>query len=421
MDNNGQVYLPEERNKERRKNVPLRILVIALIILLGAGMAVYLKKSAPVAGKAQPKKQAQLVEVVSFETQIRRLPVPAHGQVIAARHLSLSPEVSGRIVELNPAFEAGARLRAGTLVCRIDPRDYEIDVALKEAALQKAQATLEIEQGQQRIARTEWEMYQQSENGTADGGGNSTDNLSADLVLRKPELKQAQAEVDNARAALKQARLNLQRTEIRLPFDALVVDETIEEGSYVSAQGEIATLVGTERFWITATLPVADLQWVDMAGKGDNPEARVRVYLPNSSHTREGQIVRLLGNLSDEGRMAQILVAVTDPLDMDEQPHARNPLLLGAYLQLNLPGKVIKGVTALPRAAVHNGNQIWIATPEGTLDVREIEPLRRTRDKIYIQGGLDPEEKVITSTLAYAVEGMAVKENAPMPRDRAAE
>jgi len=421
MNNNGQVYFPEERNKKRRKNVPLRIFVIALILLLGVGVALYLKKSAPVASKAQPKKQARLVDIASFETQTLRLPVPAHGQVIAARRLSLSSEVSGRIVELNPAFETGARLRAGTLVCRIDPRDYTIDIALKKAALQKAQAALEIELGQQRIARTEWEMYQQGEKGRSNAGTSSVASSSPDLVLRKPELKQAQAEVENARAALEQARLNLKRTEIRLPFDALVVDENVEEGSYVSAQGEIATLVGTDTFWITATVPVADLQWVDMEGDRDHPDTRVRVHLPNSSHTREGQIVRLLGNLSDEGRMAQILVAVTDPLDLDGQPHARNPLLLGAYLQLDLPGKEIKGVTALPRATVHNGNQIWIATPEGTLNVREIEPLRRTMDKIYIQDGLDPEEKVITSTLAYAVEGMTVKENARKPLNKAAE
>lgn len=421
MNNSGQVYLPEERNKKRRKNVPLRILVIALILLFGVAVAVYLKKSAPVASKAQPKKQARLVEIASFEPQTRRLPVSAHGQVIAARRLSLSPEVSGRIVELNPAFETGARLRAGTLVCRIDPRDYAIDIVLKKAALQKAQAALEIEQGQQRIAHTEWEMYQQGEKGRSTVDTSSVVSSSPDLVLRKPELKQAQAEVENARAALEQARLNLKRTEIRLPFDALVVEENVEEGSYVSAQGEIANLVGTDTFWITATVPVADLQWVDMEGDRAHPDTQVRVHLPNSSHTREGQIVRLLGNLSDEGRMAQILVAVTDPLDLDEQPHARNPLLLGAYLQLELPGKEIEGVIALPRVTVHNGNQIRIATPEGTLNVREIEPLRRTRDKIYIQGGLDPEEKVITSTLAYAVEGMAVKENARMPRDKAAE
>jgi RND family efflux transporter MFP subunit len=323
------------------------------------------------------------------------------------------------VVELNPAFEVGAKLRAGTLVCRIDPRDYEIDIALKEAALQKAQAALEIEQGQQRIARTEWEMYQQGENREGDAPDTSADISEYDLVLRKPELKQAQAEVENARAALEQARLNLARTEIRLPFDALVVDENIEEGSYVSAQGDIATLVGTDIFWITATLPVADLQWVDMEGDGE--DAHVRVHLPNASHTRRGQIVRLLGDLSEEGRMAQILVAVTDPLDLEKQPHARNPLLLGAYLQLDLPGKKVEGVTALPRAAVHNGNQIWIATPDGTLEVREIEPLRRTRDEVYIQDGLESEEKVIISTLAYAVEGMAVKENAPIEQDRNAE
>ncbi|MCA1796376.1 MAG: hypothetical protein LC645_02340, partial [Geobacteraceae bacterium] len=171
MNQNGQAYLPEQQHNKRRKNVPLRILVIVIILVLGGGVGVYLKKSAPVAGKTQPSKQARLVEVAHYETETRRLPVPAHGQVIAARHLSLSSEVSGRIVEMNPAFETGARLRAGTLVCRIDPRDYEIDIALKEAALQKAQAALEIEQGQQRIARTEWEMYQREEHGLDSAGG----------------------------------------------------------------------------------------------------------------------------------------------------------------------------------------------------------------------------------------------------------
>lgn len=419
MNENEQADLPEQQHNNKRKNVPLRILVIFLILVLGGGVAVYLKKSAPVAGKAQPQKQARLVEVATFDAQTRRLPVPAHGQVVGARRLSLSPEVSGMVMELNPAFEAGACLRAGTLVCRIDPRDYEIDVALKEAALQKAQAAFEIEQGQQRIARTEWEMYQQSENGNTADGENSTGFLSEDLVLRKPELKQARAEVENARAALKQARLNLQRTEIRLPFDALVVDENIEEGSYVSAQGQIATLVGTDTFWITATLPVTDLKWVAMPGEDETQDTLVGVHIPHSSRMRRGRIVRLLGNLSEEGRMAQILVAVDDPLHLQELPHLRNPLLLGAYLELDLPGKEIKGVTELPRAAVHNGNQIWIATPEETLDVRTIEPLRRTTDKVYIQDGLEG-DKVIVSTLAYAVDGMAVKVNTPQ-QDRGAE
>lgn len=421
MNNNGQGDLPEEAKNKRRKNVPLRILVIVLILVFGGIVAVYLKKSAPVAGKMQPKKQARLVEVASFETRTQRLRVPAHGQVIAARRLNLSPEVSGRIVELNPAFETGARLRAGTLVCRIDPQDYEIDIALKEAALQKAQAALEIEQGQQRIAQSEWEMYQKDNSRRADNDRINAGITSADLVLRKPELQQAQAEVENARAALKQAHLNLQRTEIRLPFDALVVDESIEVGSYVSAQGEIATLVGTDKFWITATLPVEDLQWVEMNEDGDNLDMQVRVHLPNSSHTRRGQIVRLLGNLSDKGRMAQILVAVEDPLHLQQSAQKRNPLLLRTYLQLDLPGKEVAGVIALPRATVHNGNQVWIATPDGTLEVREIEPLRRTRDKIYIQDGLDSGEKVITSTLAYAIDGMEVKENTSMPQDGAAE
>ena len=411
MNSSGQPYQPAERNKKRRKNVPLRIIVIALILGAGVGLALFLKKTAPVAGRAQPKKQARLVDVTTLESHDISLRVTAYGQVEPSRQLSLMPEVSGRIVELNPDFEAGACLPAGTLVCRIDPRDYELDVAEKKAALQKAQAALDLELGQQQIARTEWEMYQQR--GVGDIVPSSP---SADLVLRKPELQQARAEVENAGVALEQARLDLERTEILLPFDALVLEEHVEQGSYVGAQTEMATLVATGTFWITAAVPVADLQWISMAGESDEA---VLVYPQGGDRVRSGHIVRLLGNLTDEGRMAQILVAVPDPLELTKDVDTRIPLLLGTYLKLELPGKQLSHAMALPRALVHNGNEVWIAAPDGTLEIRRIEPLRRDVDKVYIDSGIQSGEKVITSNLAYAVEGMAIKENIPLNKNEA--
>lgn len=390
-------------NSPAKKNVPLRVLIIVIILAVGVGVAVFLKKTAPHAKKVAPVKQAQLVNVQQVVREDARAQVYSYGTVIASRTVVLKSQISGQVVDLNPKFDVGACLPMATPVLHIDPRDYQLEINRQQAALKKAQATLALEQGQQGVARHEWQMYQQD---------NATSFESAALALREPYLRQAEAEVAAAQAVLAQAQLALERTAITLPFDALVLSKEVEVGAQLVAQGAVATLVATDTFWLEVSVPVAQLSWLELPGVNSSVGASAQVTTPSLSHPRSGRVVRLLGNLEEGGRMARLLIAIIDPLDKNKPLGQRQPLLLGDYVDVVLDGRDLNDVIVLSRNTLHDGNQVWVAQADNTLTIRTIEILWKDRTQIYIghgADGLQAGDRVIVSDLSAAVEGMAIR------------
>lgn len=390
-------------NRPTKKNVPLRLLIIIIILVAGASVAVFLKKTAPHAKKVAPVKQAALVNVQQVVREDSRAQIYSYGTVIAARTVVLKSQVSGQVIASNPQFDVGACLPQATPVLQIDPRDYQLDIDRQQAALKKAQAILALEQGQQGVAQHEWQMYQQN---------NGTSTQSSALALREPYLRQAEAEVASAQAGLAQAQLALERTEIMLPFDALVLSKEVEVGGQLVAQGTVATLVATDTFWLEVSIPVVQLSWLKLPGVNSSIGAPAQVFTPSLTQPRSGQVVRLLGDLEKGGRMARLLIAINDPLDKKKPLGQRQPLLLGDYVDVVLEGRSLSHVVVLSRNAVHDGDQVWIAQADNSLTIRTVEILWKDRSHVYIGAGaegLQAGELVIISDLAAAVEGMAIR------------
>lgn len=394
-------------NMRSKKNVPLRVLIIVIILAFGIGVAVFLKKTAPHAKKVAPVKKAQLVNVQQVVGENARAQIHSYGTVMAARTVILKSQVSGEVVDLNPQFDVGACLPLATPVLQIDPRDYQFELNRQQAALKKAQATLALEQGQQGVARHEWQMYQQH---------NEISSQSPALALREPYLRQAEAEVASAQAGLDQAQLALQRTAIKLPFDALVLTKEVELGGQLVAQGTVATLVATDTFWLEVSIPVAQLSWLELPGVNSSVGAQAQVTTPSLSHPRSGHVVRLLGNLEEGGRMARLLIAINDPLEKKKPLDQRQPLLLGDYVDVVLDGRPLNDVIVLSRNAVHDGNQVWVAQADNTLTIRTVEIVWKDRTHVYIassDAGLHAGDQVVVSDLPAAVEGMAIRVDSP--------
>lgn len=383
-----------------KKNVTLRVLIIVIILGLGFGVAVFLKKTAPVAQKMAPVKQAQLVETRLAERGSAQVSIVGYGQVVAARQITLKSQVAGQVTAVNAQFDIGACLSANSEVVQIDDRDYQHDVARQHAALQKAEAALAIEQGQQDVARREWLFYQQGADSAAD---------SAALALREPYLRQAEAERLAAQAALHQAELALERTRIRVPFAALVLSKEVDLGAQLAAQGAVATLVATDQFWVEVVVAVDQLPWLAVPGVTSGLGAHAEVRLTGSDVTRSGQVIRLLGDLHEGGRMARLLVAIADPLDLQKPVGQRRPLLLGDHVEVTLVGRTLPEVVTVERALLRNGNQVWVATPQMTLSVRTVEIDWKDRESVYVSAGLDAGDALVVSDLPTAVDGMALR------------
>jgi multidrug resistance efflux pump len=157
---------------------------------------------------------APVVEVVAAEeVPVERI-VEAFGTVVPARQVEILPEVSGRVIEFHPALEPGGIIPGGETLIKIDPEEYELALARAQAGLAEAEADLQVEQGRQIVAQREWDLF---------GKDWAESREDEALALREPQLRQAEARIASASSLVKQAELDLRRTEIKAPFDVLVL------------------------------------------------------------------------------------------------------------------------------------------------------------------------------------------------------
>ncbi len=373
-----------------------RLVLIALVLGAAVALTFWMLGSKP-KSKPRPKaRTAPLVEVAPVRFDAHSIRIPAMGTVIAARDLELRPEVSGRIIELSDSFEPGGLFARGELLLRLDPRDYELEVTRRQSALERAQSELLLEQGNQIVARREMEFL----------GQNVSPEEEA-LMLRQPQLLSLQAAVASARADLKRARLDLSRTELRAPFNAVVVEKVAELGGELSGGSQVARLAGTDAFWVEASIPVNQLSFMDIPGAS----AQVRLSLNGQSRqSRIGRVIRRLPALEQQGRMARILVEIIDPLELAAKKGAE--LLLGSYVHLEIVGRPLDRALELPRELLRDRQSLWVLAPDGTLDIRPVEIAFRNPDHVLISGGVQDGESIIVSDLSAPVQGMPLRAGA---------
>jgi multidrug efflux pump subunit AcrA (membrane-fusion protein) len=212
-------------NKETSSMNWKKTLLISLMILLTGAVTVFVifrtEPKAKIGGAT--KQTAMLVDVVEVERGNYRPEIVTTGTVIPAKDIVLSPRVSGEVMEISSNFTPGGFVKKGEVLLRIDHADYQNALKLRESELLQAEADLNIEMGRQNVAQKDLELLEEELAGE-----------DKSLVLREPQLNAAKSRVDAAQAAVEQARLDLQRTTIRAPFDAHILSRSVNAGSQVS-------------------------------------------------------------------------------------------------------------------------------------------------------------------------------------------
>jgi multidrug efflux pump subunit AcrA (membrane-fusion protein) len=252
--------------------------------------------------------------------------------------------------------------------------------------------------GFQEVAQREWSLL---------NAGQPADPADEELALRKPHLAKARSDLAAARAELEQAKLNLSRTDIKVPFNALVKTKYVEIGSQVSTQDALAELVGTDEYWVRVSLPVDRLRWIRIPKKRSETGAPATVHY--RGHRRSGHVIRLLGDLEPQGRMARILISIKDPLGTGGQAPDQAPLLIGEYVRVEIQGHRLPNVYRLPRTALRDNSTIWLVASDGTLQIKSVDTVWRDEQSVLIDDQIDPGDRLVISDLAAPVDGMPVE------------
>jgi len=382
-------------------SIVFRYLLPLAVLAVGGAAAYYLLTSAPEVERTSAPPQAPVVQVVAPERGPFARRVEAFGSVRPAEEVTIAPEVSGRVVEIHDDLEPGGLIGAGEVLIRIDPEEYELALAEAEGALAEAEAALEVERGRQRVAEREWELF---------GKDLPDAELGRELALREPQLRQAEARIQSARSMVKQAELQLKRTTVRAPFDAIVLEESVDLGQLLNVGEEVASLAGTSAFWVLASIPADRLGAVLEAAESGEQTVRVYSDVDQSAGQgpRPGRLVRHLGQVDTEGRMAQVLVEIADPLHLEHDADSF-PLPLNSYVRVAIDAGTIEGVAGIPRRSMRENSEVWVADAKDTLAVRPVDVVWRQGDEIAVKDTLAPDDQLIVSAVGDPLPGMALR------------
>ncbi len=391
----------------RLMSVFVRGVLPVVVIVIGTIGAAQLVRTTPHARQRPGRRSATLAQTRTVERTAEPVIVEAMGTVIAARQVVLQSQVSGTVVELNPSCIPGGQMKAGEVVLVVDPAEYEAALDFAEATLARRRAELQS---------AEWELTRLRD-------------LEARQAVNKKELADgrtakavAEAEVAAARALLEQARLDLSRTTLRAPFNGIITNETVDLGAQVTPQTQLATLVGTDEYWLQVSIPVDRLKWIAVSQADGERGSAVRIHQQLGAGRRaqwSGTVIRLLGDLEPQGRMARLLVSVRDPLGLEGGGRpltalaavkgAGVPLLIGSYVNVDVEGPVLSDVVAVGRDELHEGQRVWIMNDDDQLELRPVEIVFRSRDRVLVSAGLAPGDRLVVSDLPTPVAGMPLR------------
>ena len=382
--------------------------VLIPLILLAASIygAMLLLAAKPEPARAEVESTTTLVETIVPETREDVAEIIAYGTIEPNRTLTLQAQVGGLVIGLNEALQPGGLVKAGERLLEIDPRDYELAVRQREADVANATVALRLEGARGLVAQREWELL---------GDSVETSDVGRELARREPQRVEKEVMLEAAESRLEGALLALERTTVEAPFNGMVRQEEAEIGQVISPQSRIATIVGTDRFDVLVAVPLDKLDWIriDPNDPAKNSSARIIVELGDGRRIeRTGRVDRLLGEVERAGRLARVRILVEDPLGLrvdGTSDDARDPLLLGMYVRVEIAGPRVEDVLELPRAVIRNNETIWVMDADGKLRFRDLAVIVGRPKTVLGRVALEPGDEIVSSPLPVAIPGMLLE------------
>jgi RND family efflux transporter MFP subunit len=297
--------------------------------------------------------------------------VQSEGTVSACDTISITTQVAGTVKRLAAGFEVSGFIAAGEIVAELDGVDYETAIVSARAQLARTEAACALEETRSQQARLNWE-----ELGYQDKPG--------DLVLRIPQLSEAKAAVEAARAQLARAQRDLERTKIRVPYACRVLTRTVTQGQTLNANAVLGTIIAAGKAHVKLPIPPEDAHLLALPETSLDTPLEIELRTEADGPARRARIIRTEPQLDSETGALMATAAITEPY---RAAGALPPLRIGQKVKATIRGAGFKDVTAVPRAAVADGNLIHLVSRDTfRLCRRTIQPLWMDAENVITRG-----------------------------------
>lgn len=349
----------------------------------------------PPTGGGLPQAGPPTVGVVAVQAQRVALDAELPGRTAAYQIAEVRPQVGGLVKAR--LFREGSDVKAGEVLYQIDPATYQAAYGSAQAALAKAEANLIP-------ARAKAERYKELATLHAVSQQDHDDAAAA--------LKQAEAEVASARAALDTDRINLGYTRIAAPISGRIGRSSVTPGALVTASqaNSLATVQQLDPIYVDVTQPSTSMLQLKRAleagslQKSGEGAARVKLRLEDGSTYALPGKLQFSESTVDASTGAVTLRAVF--------PNPKGELLPGMYVRAVVEEGVKAGALLVPQRAVQRdtaGRPVaWVVGADGKLEQRQLVAERAVGDSWLVTQGIAAGDRVVVEGLQNARAGAAV-------------
>lgn len=379
------------------------------------------------------------------------------GRVETTRSWSGVAEVEGRLVVYDDNLQVGTMVSAGDLLFEIDPRDYQINVAQREADVLRAQAdiqtlqvnasntqaSLDVERKILEIHRADRDRIEKlikggsvaateldSANRTFLSQQSAVTSLEASLALVAPDLRSAEAALAKAQADLESAERDLARTRVVAPLDGRVSERGASASEYVRPGDTLITLETVNTVEIKAAFQPSDFaqlvgamnasQTSEQENQNDGPLSRAGAKLQahvmahfggGTARTWPAIITRVTGQIDESTGAIGVVVQVENTAKSPQDP-AGPPLISGGFVEVIITSPLIGDVLLVPERALRyeaGTTYLYVADSGGRLARRDVVVGTVYGDQVEIREGLTTGARVVLSDPSPATSGLLLE------------
>ena len=341
---------------------------------------------------------AMVVDVIAVASTDYQIRLQSYGTVQPRTLSTLTAQVGGQIVSVNPNVRGGGFFEKGDVLASIDPRDYEANVRIAGAVLMDAKQTMAEARARSDQAKENWERL-----------GNEGD--APDLVLRVPQLEAARARVISAESTLQKAELELERTQIVAPFAGRILRHYADLGQVVSNNAPLADIYATDSVEIRLPIRNRDLGFINLPETYRYKEAAepvkgvvIRSQLVGDDQW-EASLVRTEGAIDETARQLHVIAQIDDPFSVKHEGHT--PPKIGQYVTAELQGKRLANVVVIPNSTIYQGSYVYVVIDD-VLQRKEIEIAWQNDVDAIISSGLAAGDQLVTTSLGQVTSGIRV-------------
>ena len=368
-----------------------------LFILLGAFAISYLLwllgqvQPDPVEEAPAPDVIVEILTPKDFQIQIS-----SNGTTTPLTQTVLTAEIGGEVIYRSKKFSEGSSVIEGEILAKID--DTDLQLQYKNALLQLANAEVQhsLQLAEAEVAKEAWEKI--------------GDGVASDLTLKKPQLKQAEALLEVAKAQVSSAKNKLNKTEIVAPYAGRIQSVNIDLGTTIIPGQPVGALYTSSEIEVTLAVKDNDLQFlsIPMDGRKLDPSEQalveIRSFYKGKNQTWIGRLERVDGVIDPVTRMINLIAVFKNDFIETDKPN----LPIGLFVEALIDGISLKNTFSIPVNAISENNEVYIVNNDNELESRQLSILKKYSDFVIVKDGLKAGERIVISKLSTASNGIKV-------------